>query len=91
MNVENRFNRHLLEKVFSNVLSVTEYIIIAGNGAFDFIMEQQEARTATDLEGREHYLFNNTEVINNPMAADGAVWVVRKTEYPVFFELEEEQ
>ena len=90
MNVDERFKRHLLEQIYSGVLSVPDYFIIAGKNAFKFIMQQQEASTATDQKGKPHYFFRDTEVIANPLAEENAVFVVKKCEYPaIFFGLEE--
>ena len=60
MNVDERFKRHLLEQIYSGVLSVPDYFIIAGKNAFKFIMQQQEASTATDQKGKPHYFCLDT-------------------------------
>ena len=90
MNVENRFKRHLLEQIYSGVLSVPDYFMVAGKNAFKFIMQQPEASTATDRKGKLHYFFRDTEVIANPLVAEYVVFVAKKCEYPaIFFGLEE--
>ena len=90
VNFEDKFKRRLLDKLLSSVpFLCEEYIIFAGDNAFQFITSQQEAITCKDREGNEHYFFNHTEVINNHIAAPDVVWVAKKCEYPIFFRLEE--
>lgn len=90
MNIDEQFRRHLLEQIYSGVLSVPDYFIVAGKNAFKFIMQQPEASTETDRKGKLHYFFRDTEVITNPSVAEYVVFVAKKREYPaIFFGLEE--
>ena len=90
VNPEVKFKRKLLDKLLSSVpFLCDEYIIFAGDNAFQFIMSQAEAITCKDREGNERYFFNHTEVINNHIAVPDVVWVAKKCEFPMFFRLEE--